>query len=105
MSDKLFGWDYPPGVTGNEWQITGEDPPGMMNTTHLFNKARKAALSQQDLEEAIDGLNLDELLAALAEEMKGETLRSDLGKQGWAMLIGIQIGKLLCDPATHLAEH
>ena len=21
----LFGWDYPPGVTGNEYEISGED--------------------------------------------------------------------------------
>lgn len=24
--DRTFGWDYPPGVTGNEPQITGEWP-------------------------------------------------------------------------------
>lgn len=24
--DRDFGWEYPPGVTGNEPQITGEDP-------------------------------------------------------------------------------
>lgn len=31
MSTKMnrdFGWEYPPGVTGNEPQITGEDPVG-----------------------------------------------------------------------------
>ena len=25
MSDADFGWDYPPGVSGNEPEITGED--------------------------------------------------------------------------------
>ncbi len=24
MRDGLFGWDYPPGVTGSELEITGE---------------------------------------------------------------------------------
>lgn len=26
MPNRDFGWDFPPGVTGNEPQITGEDP-------------------------------------------------------------------------------
>lgn len=26
MPDRTFGWDYPPGVTGNEPQIAGVDP-------------------------------------------------------------------------------
>tara|TARA_Y100000310_G_scaffold219808_1_gene221237 strand:- start:5051 stop:5422 length:372 start_codon:yes stop_codon:yes gene_type:complete len=26
MRDRIFGWSYPPGVTGNEPEIVGEDP-------------------------------------------------------------------------------
>jgi len=66
---SAFGWSYPPGVTGNEYEIAGPDWEGTLEVTCPNEEARLEVVSK-DVAEI-----LDEYRTALLAENGDEVFR------------------------------